>query len=475
MENNLDKYFRDNLHDRQFEMKEAFWLGAEKMLEQQEARRKRRGLFWWLGGGSALLAVAVAGWIVFAKSAHTGLGSDRTSVQKTRGRTGEVTPVAGQPNDSPSDENSGAVPSGSSETDNGTTTREQKNDLENIGSAGSPQAAVSQHGLKNQSQSIDNQLIFSKPGKRGEAERQSKGTAPADTSAQKLPLAHTTQSTTLPDPPVSVKDPGATDQDQSAKKTPTDQAQADEDFERLAAPGRLAQTSISLTIHPEAQATPTTSTSKTEVSKQRAFHFGWLAAQHLQPSPDSGEMTRIGFRTGLVARLDLSGNWYLASGLQYQRRSGTFEASKTAINRNYRFGVELDTVVLRPDGLHYLSVPILLGWERNRHQLEAGLLVDFLTGVHGASGKYVKTGQPATRQFQKSESGWIAQTGYRNWVPTAQANYWYRLNQQFSVGMAANFTINSLLEAGSEPSAGGFPLKETNRFFLSGQVVYLIR
>ena len=45
MENNLDKYFKDNLHDRKFEMKEEYWLGAEKLLEAQERRRKRRGIF----------------------------------------------------------------------------------------------------------------------------------------------------------------------------------------------------------------------------------------------------------------------------------------------------------------------------------------------------------------------------------------------------------------------------------------------
>ena len=62
MENNLDKYFKDNLHGRKFEMKEEFWLGAEKLLEAQERRRKRRGIFWWFGGGLAVLSLVALGW-----------------------------------------------------------------------------------------------------------------------------------------------------------------------------------------------------------------------------------------------------------------------------------------------------------------------------------------------------------------------------------------------------------------------------
>ena len=42
MENKLDKYFKDNLHDRNFEMKEEYWLGAEKLLDAHDRRRKRR-------------------------------------------------------------------------------------------------------------------------------------------------------------------------------------------------------------------------------------------------------------------------------------------------------------------------------------------------------------------------------------------------------------------------------------------------
>ncbi|MCU0347119.1 MAG: hypothetical protein MUC59_09245, partial [Saprospiraceae bacterium] len=59
MENNLDKYFRDNLSNRKFEPSEADWLGAEQLLEANERRRKRRGLIWWFAGGGLVLGLMV--------------------------------------------------------------------------------------------------------------------------------------------------------------------------------------------------------------------------------------------------------------------------------------------------------------------------------------------------------------------------------------------------------------------------------
>ncbi|MBK9017696.1 MAG: hypothetical protein IPM82_28655 [Saprospiraceae bacterium] len=61
MENNLDKYFKDNLHDRKFEMKEG--TGSErKNCSKPTSAGVSAGLFWWFGGGGR--AGAGGAWLV---------------------------------------------------------------------------------------------------------------------------------------------------------------------------------------------------------------------------------------------------------------------------------------------------------------------------------------------------------------------------------------------------------------------------
>ncbi|MBK7409799.1 MAG: hypothetical protein IPJ40_18190 [Saprospirales bacterium] len=50
MANDLDKLFHDQLHDRSFEWKEAYWESAEAAIIAAERKRRRRFLFfWWIG------------------------------------------------------------------------------------------------------------------------------------------------------------------------------------------------------------------------------------------------------------------------------------------------------------------------------------------------------------------------------------------------------------------------------------------
>lgn len=64
MENNLDKYFKDKLHEREFDFKDSYWAGAEKLLDAQERRRRRVLLFWWFGGVAGAVLLAATFWFL---------------------------------------------------------------------------------------------------------------------------------------------------------------------------------------------------------------------------------------------------------------------------------------------------------------------------------------------------------------------------------------------------------------------------
>ena len=62
MANDIDKLFHDQLHNRSFEWKEAYWEAAEAAIVAAERKRRRRFIFFWWLGGALLLAGIGLGW-----------------------------------------------------------------------------------------------------------------------------------------------------------------------------------------------------------------------------------------------------------------------------------------------------------------------------------------------------------------------------------------------------------------------------
>jgi len=201
-----------------------------------------------------------------------------------------------------------------------------------------------------------------------------------------------------------------------------------------------------------------------------------MASQLMLTGTSAGGKSIIGFQTGIVVEGRLKNGWLVASGLQYQRRTGTFEASKMTETRSYRFGLELAEQQLRPSSLHYLRLPLKLGWQRRHHLLEGGLSLNYLAGVRGAKGNLERTGDvPPRKQFVAAQNGWIAEDGYKKWHLTATAGYRYRVSRQLSFGLSANYAFGGILEKNYLPPAGDYLLKEDDRFYFSAVAVYFLK
>lgn len=449
MENNLDKYFRDNLSDRKFELKDEYWLGAQQLLEADERRRKRRGLFWWFGGGMALLALVALGWVF--------LGEKETSEPAAKVVTNSTNTALANKAASPTLEEKNTADK-AAQTDNNEAKTDKIHSEETVQKSNIPTTKT-----------IDNQQITGKKSRslfsnatNNNGQSTKEQTSQADASGNSTgSTENSSQQTTA--------------SGQILSDNMTKAVSENTDLERQSTPDFLAilPAFVRGDFGKNDLAT-NTQLQKIEVAKQRKLHLGLIASGMLRTGIGGGEKTLLGFRIGPAIRFDLRENWYLGTGLAYQRRSGSFEATQLATARNYRFGLELDTLLLRPNSLHYLSVPVLLGWQRNQHQLEAGLQLDFLSGVLGESGSYQRQGEPPVKQFIKEESGWIAMDGYRRLMPTAQLGYRYLLSKNWSAGLSANYTFGGILDSGFEPPLGGFLLKESDKFFISLQMAYFI-
>ncbi len=457
MENNLDKYFQDKLHERKFEMKEEYWLGAQKLLEADERKRKRRVLFWWFSGGLGLLLVGLMGWLLLGEN-----GTDRASTNPTQQVASEGGPVA---------QNGQAV---QPEKGNSAMVVEQPDSV-SAARAGASFADGEKNKKKvevgnasavfKKSESTDKQRVAKQKSQSQIGAQQSKNST--EDGEKHGEMAIETKSKTISE--------AASNNDQYTSSTENAKPQKSESalgFERIANLEKLPILFAYVVGNFEEKVLATT-TQKIIPQQPRQWHFGLMASQLAFPQVDSGEQRLLGQRMGLVVRCDFRSGLYLSTGMQYHRRVGTFGPSAEAFGRNYRFGLELDTLQLRPNGLHYLGLPIVIGFERNRHQLEAGLLLDYLAGVRGQVGSYRKQGEPPVKVFTATETGWMERTGYRKFVPTAQLAYRYNLVGQWSLGLNLNYQLGGIFDRKFDRPTRNYLLQERGKFHLGLQAVYL--
>jgi hypothetical protein len=217
-----------------------------------------------------------------------------------------------------------------------------------------------------------------------------------------------------------------------------------------------------------------TKTQKIDVKSQKEWQIN-LTAMQVAQLRTQGEKTFLGQRLGIQLRRNLRSDWYIATGLQYHRRIGSFDASDLAQQRNYRFGLELDTIVLRPSSLHYVGLPISLGFDRNKHRIEGGISLDYLAGVRGEIGSYQKQGEPPIKVFEASKTGWMITDGYNRFVPSAQFGYHYQIARRWSLGFNANFLLGSILDESYEQPFDSYRLKETGKLSFGAQITYRIK
>lgn len=448
MENNLDRYFREKLHNREFEFKDAYWQGAEKLLDAGRRKRRRRWFAWW--GGAMLLTAALAGWWFWGKNTGLAPGQQQAEPAANLSVGQEVGPS----------ENAGTGKTLRSADVDEATTEGQKLAAGQTPAGDFSKEKAADSGLNLPEKNPDKPIFKNKNTSQSALEK--------NRSTSSLPPAGTghenghegSLSSNAAENPVGGN---AVNGDQSV------QLAESEDFtiEREVTLLNLLETNI----HFLDEVFPKSLRVNDAGNKPDGrFHFGLTASQLLLPR----NADLIGYRAGLIVQVDLKNGWYLSSGVQYQRRSGTFESSKIAQSRNYRFGLELETQHLRPDALHYLNLPLLAGWQRGRHVMEGGLEISYLAGMTGKKGQFVKTGEPPRKEFRAEDKGWIVTDGYKRLTANAVLSYRYRVNRQWSFGLSGFYTPGGILDKNYDAPAEGYLLKERDKFYVGLQAVYLI-
>ncbi len=440
MKNNLDRYFRDNLRDREFEFNDVWWQQAEQLLDAN--RRKRRAALAWQGAALLLLAAVLAGWWFLSENPTPVPIENSTQQADAKSPAGHGISKAFFQNDQNQ---------ASEKPESASTSEDQtKNAILNSKKADNPQESAALTGVSAQKK-----------------EQQQQVAPPYPTGLKK--------ETSPPENPASnAGNPAAQTENKSHAIVP-------ENFDSTPETARRTKdlTAIPMLASPvlgDFLKNLNLSSGDLNRSNFSRLAVGFTAAQLMQAGSASGEQLVIGHRAGLVLRYGFSKNWFVSSGLQYLRRGGTFEVSKAVESRRYRFGVEVDSQLLKPTSLHYASMPVMLGWQRGRHLLETGLQFEYLAGLRGSRGVFEKTTDlPPRRGFKTQQEGWLVEDGYKKITATVQLGYHYRVNRQLSFGASVNYTPGGILAKNYAPPTGRFLLKEADKFFITVQSVYFIK
>ena len=202
------------------------------------------------------------------------------------------------------------------------------------------------------------------------------------------------------------------------------------------------------------------------------LRIGLAAGQLMQAAPNTDENLITGFYGGVVFQYDLNKSWLLSTGIGYTYRDGHFDVSKSNESRKYRFGLEEMENQMRPTSLHYVSMPISAGWKKGHHVIEGGVVLDYLAGVRGAIGSIERIDPDQTiKEFVAREKGWITEDGFTRFNVSPGIGYRYRVNQEWSFGLSAQYAMQSITDQKPE----GYILQEDDRLQLRLQAVYLFK
>lgn len=472
---NLDKYFRDNLGKRNFEMKDAYWHHAQKLLEENERRRRRKILWWWSGGGLFAVALVVGIFFLYPSENNgniAGQDLDKTELENNRSETqaGGVDNENNLPQIQFEEKGNISPEINKKNVQNGNILSEnsgEKIKTENEKIAGNDN---SEKNIFEKNNSIDNaeiggENLVNKTG----VENKLPGIYPninnGKIDGMNLKNNREIQHENKPKEGLIVAE-NESDISENRKEEKA------EKLFKINAPGKIS----ALTIFVEKDKVSELELPEAEQYVGKKWTLGFSAAQYFQPTPKSNEQSAIAYRAGVLFKYDWSekNDFYLLTGLNYQRRTGTFERSKLAETRNYRFGLEVDTNMLRPSAIHSVSLPLLIGKEKGRHVIETGINLNYMTGIYGERGSIERIeGNPPRRDFVPSESGWIAEDGFKRWTAAGQINYRFQVNTQWAFGVSANYTFGGILE--NNENINPVVLKEDDRFMFGLQAVYFLK
>ncbi len=434
--NELDRFFKDKLENRQPEFNEAHWRAAEKLLDQQQAE-KRPGWLWWAVLGILLLLVSL--WWGITTKTDLNKGQEMATVDQEQAmkQTRKTTEIH--------DDNLSA-----------TTQLEPlepsagENNHEQVINASNNNIAVAQDEIPN----LAATKKATPPAENFDRGPQQKHVNISDTENKEDQTLPSSPSTVLDESLISISEIDLQQTDNQVNEgdfdndvsTNLEENSTPEQPSRTAEKGTDKPSVLEILTRPEA--IPNIDLALLERSAKTLqlkdpykiktpvlFSLGAHAMAMLNPEFKPGDSQLLGYNFGVDLRISRNSHWGLRTGLNYRIRAGHYNFADSLTEVAYSFGRLEKQYTLTPRALHFVELPVSISYRVNRHEMQFGGQVAYLAGVKGQV-EVPLDGFPLRRN---TEVGWIDKTGFKNIKIDLILGYHYAISTRCKAGLYLHY------------------------------------
>ncbi len=446
---NIDDFMRKKFDTDdpagRFEFREEYWEQARALLEADEAKRRKRRrwlLWWWFAG-----IVATAGGAIFWR--HTDSSIDRyqhqASLENSRKPDGQNQASAKQSPEHPIEPEDTF----------------KRNNMQPGSIPANGPADNSKHKID--AKTTGNQpfiLEKSEPALNVEGKKEIQSTASAIMPAALS--ADTGREKNVASPEIPATNAAGIFQSRQEAAALGDLPTADTLHEGLHSRFGVSPVIATLWLplglparNPDASMTKPVS-SLIKPVRSRLFHFGLAASASLyRPSPDK---RRMGGTGAAFAAYQLRRDWSLSAGIQWRFLPGDWDPEPGPLGSEqvqYSFGVKTDEWSLKRRGLHFLELPVGLGWKRGNFNIEGGLAAAMLLGIQGELTHFHSESLQSGDHGKNNSRIWLDATDYRKFYVTGYLGAEWLALKRIGITIRGSYRPAGLLKPADTPDTGG--------------------
>ena len=464
MENNFDKYFKDNLDNRKFEMKPEFWEEAEALIVADEKRRGWLGFMKWFG---LLLLVSVVSFFIWKNEISNSLVNsvetkndkfENSSIEKNQDFSSDVK----------FEKNKTATIQQSNTVDNfKNKTTQTKSETQIQNSTSKSNESKDSYSFSNSNNQIQNNSAkpFSNTYTKSNFNTSINNTFPNQFIQNKIT-----------NPIIDKEENVETKTTIPSSTIPSTVETKDEKEDEISKPIAAAITtipSLDFLLNNKNMEIPSINIDETcsYFHGKKKVRFGVTAGAVGYPLIENNSTQPfIGAKAGIFAEynfftLKRKGHWSIGSELLYHYRSGNFIATQSNEIIEYSFGRRITTDFLTPKNLHYLELPIYLKYKLPKVNFEGGVSMNYLAGVRGTIDR-----------SDANQEVWMSTLGFKKYHANVLLGFQYKLNDNIGFGVRMNYTLGGILDSNAVvPFPNDKVLRESGPLYLTFKVTQYLK
>jgi hypothetical protein len=456
----LDKLFKKKLEQRSFEFKDAYWQGAEQLIEADEGKRRRRLGWWWTLGVMFLLGLASS--IFYYSQVDQAQIVNTEDLAQTERTKEEALPL--QLDDNKTAKYTAALKGA-------TNTKEEKVQKQNS------ESGTSKTITTNQDERIKSGSEYVSETRRSDSIGASTRESNIKNHSSEKPDVFIDNTSNF----ISPADGKAVISESDTQKEVSEQSY-EKSIPKIDTPAPVSESKefapiVNLELLETRgleQLENETESAKMDMIVKRFVSKPWSLGVNLSTMYNFSDIHTgyTGLALGTSINYKINQRWSLQSGLGYSiRKPENIAVTKGSFSPNnfgnavfedngggfvtttnyYNFGLIQVNEIVNINQFHFIELPVNLQYQFKRHSLSLGWQLNYLSGIYGE--QYLQTSEamisPATNVPGVTDllvpgsisKGWLDRSLYNKWSSELSMNYGFLLNPRWRINLGAHYQL----------------------------------